>query len=171
MFFSKKSKSSPANRLEAQDVETPGDPQESRDDQELCLVCLELARWNEFKKDQRQVIKPAVATHGAGGEGYGWKACFEHYDLISTLSWLVMGGKMDITFYNPHEEKRRRARELEAYEEPDENCGCKRCMNDTDRSIWYKIICSQCQQAACIRTTDHRLSCGLPLPWPEVVTP
>lgn len=147
-MFSKKSRPSSAESLEAQD------------DQELCAVCVDLARLNFFKRDKRQVIAPQPATHGGGN----WRACYEHYLVISSLDRLVYTGDMDVVLYNPLEEKRQMASQLAAYRDYDENCGCQRCMTDSGRSIWYEIVCSQCQRPDCLRTSDHRLSCGLSLP-------
>lgn len=68
-----------------------------------CLICAELDKWNAYHRRPHQTI--GRATHG-GGSRTGpndtwleWSACYEHYQVITALYWLVTIGQMDSPLY------------------------------------------------------------------------
>lgn len=57
-----------------------------------CPIC------QYISKRSRRPTRPTViraATHGAGGPGYSWSACYEHYEAISAFEWLRLARKWE----------------------------------------------------------------------------
>lgn len=129
----------------------PGNETEAEDSKLLCPICVDMNRGNWCGNG----LLVKEATHGSGD----WKACYEHYRVISSLVSLALSGKMDISIESLQERQRIREATLAATEGYDENCGCHRCLIDSGRGVWCVVVCNECGKSACVRAYDHRVEC------------
>lgn len=61
-----------------------GLPWRNVDPADLCPICIRINRV--FDND----APIEEATHGSGGPGWEWTACWEHYKVISSSEWLSL---------------------------------------------------------------------------------
>lgn len=82
----------------------PTQVSDSDADRPPCQICVHLDSWNVYHRRTREPIRPA--THG-GGSRTGpnntwleWSACYEHYQVVTAIYWLVITRKMDSPLYS-----------------------------------------------------------------------
>jgi hypothetical protein len=105
---------------------------------------------------EKHPIRPI--THGASGPDYKWGACYEHYQTISALEWLVSTDKINFHLCSKLHIGEGSA-DAEVSDEYHAGCRCRHCLEEEGVSIWWMVVCPECGNKRCPHASDHRNKC------------